>query len=77
VEDEGNGVPAELVTRIFERSFSGRPEGTGLGLSLARTMAAADGGRIVLARRKPPVFAVFLPRNPPDDPAMPSRVGPA
>src|ERR1700685_1555846 len=64
VEDEGDGVPAELVSRIFERSVSGRPEGTGLGLALARTMATADGGRIVLARRKPPVFAVFLPRNP-------------
>src|SRR5215472_13968742 len=77
VEDEGNGVPAELVTRIFERSFSGRPEGTGLGLSLARTMAAADGGRIVLARRRPPVFAVFLPRIPPGSRAKASRVGPA
>ena len=39
VEDEGDGVPAELVSRIFERSVSGRPEGTGLGLALARTMA--------------------------------------
>jgi signal transduction histidine kinase len=77
VEDEGDGVPAELVSRIFERSVSGRPEGTGLGLALARTMAAADSGRIVLARRKPPVFAVFLPRNPPDDRAMPPRSGPA
>src|ERR1700761_4057030 len=45
VEDQGNGVPPELVSRIFERSVSTRPEGTGLGLSLARTMAAADGGR--------------------------------
>jgi signal transduction histidine kinase len=77
VEDEGDGVPAELVSRIFERSVSGRPEGTGLGLALARTMAAADGGRIVLARRKPPVFAVFLPRNPPDDRVTTSRTGPA
>jgi len=77
VEDEGRGVPAELVSRIFERSVSGRPEGTGLGLSLARTMAAADGGRIVLARRKPPVFAVFLPRNPPGDQPGASRSGPA
>ena len=78
VEDEGEGVPAELVSRIFERSVSGRPEGTGLGLALARTMAAADGGRIVLARRRPPVFAVFLPTNPPGDRdrAKP-RVGPA
>jgi signal transduction histidine kinase len=77
VEDEGDGVPAELVSRIFERSVSGRPEGTGLGLALARTMATADGGRIVLARRKPPVFAVFLPRNPPGSQAKSSRSGPA
>jgi signal transduction histidine kinase len=77
VEDEGDGVPAELVSRIFERSVSGRPEGTGLGLALARTMATADGGRIVLARRKPPVFAVFLPRNPPGSHAKSSRSGPA
>ncbi len=78
VADEGDGVPAELVSRIFERAVSGRPEGTGLGLALARTMAAADGGRIVLARRKPPVFAVFLPRNPPTGQAKPSRrAGPA
>ena len=77
VEDEGRGVPAELVSRIFERSVSGRPEATGLGLSLARTMAAADGGRIVLARRKPPIFAVFLPKNPPGDGARASRSGPA
>jgi signal transduction histidine kinase len=80
VEDEGDGVPAELVSRIFERSVSGRPEGTGLGLALARTMAAADGGRVVLARRKPPVFAVFLPRNAPGAPggqAKSSRAGPA
>src|SRR5499427_6073904 len=60
VRDEGRGVPPELVSRIFERSVSGRPEGTGLGLALARTMAAADGGRIMLARQKPPVFAIFL-----------------
>jgi signal transduction histidine kinase len=78
VEDEGEGVPAELVSRIFERSVSGRPEGTGLGLALARTMAAADGGRIVLARRRPPVFAVFLPTTPPGDrDRAKTRVGPA
>jgi signal transduction histidine kinase len=78
VEDEGEGVPAELVSRIFERSVSGRPEGTGLGLALARTMAAADGGRIVLARRRPPVFAVFLPTNSPGDrDRAKTRAGPA
>ena len=45
VRDEGKGIPANLVSRIFERSVSGRPEGTGLGLALARTLTAAGGGR--------------------------------
>ncbi len=63
VRDEGRGVPAELVPRIFERSVSGRPGGTGLGLSLARSVAAADGGQVVLVRPRPAVFAVFLPHG--------------
>ncbi len=76
VQDEGKGVPAELISRIFERSVSGRPEGTGLGLALARTMAAADGGRVVLVKAKPATFAVFLPRNAPRTIIPPVR-GPA
>jgi signal transduction histidine kinase len=63
VRDEGRGVPADLVPRIFERSVSGKPGGTGLGLALARSIAAADGGNVVLVRPKPAVFAVFLPRK--------------
>ena len=61
VRDEGQGVPADLVPRIFERNVSGRPQGTGLGLALARAVAEGDGGRVVLVRPKPAVFAVFLP----------------
>jgi signal transduction histidine kinase len=76
VRDEGKGVPPELVSRIFERSVSGRPEGTGLGLALARTMAAADGGRVVLVKAKPATFAVFLPRHPLRPGSQPVR-GPA
>jgi len=76
VQDEGKGVPPDLVSRIFERSVSGRPEGTGLGLALARTMAAADGGRVVLVKAKPATFAVFLPRHPLRTAAQPVR-GPA
>ncbi len=63
VRDEGKGVPPELVPRIFERSVSGKPGGTGLGLALARSIAAADGGNVVLVRPRPAVFAVFLPRK--------------
>ena len=76
VRDEGKGVPADLVSRIFERSVSGRPEGTGLGLALARTMAAADGGRVVLVKANPATFGVFLPRDPLRPGTQPVR-GPA
>jgi signal transduction histidine kinase len=77
VRDEGKGVPPELVPRIFERSVSGTPGGTGLGLSLARTMAAADGGQVVLVRPRPAVFAVFFPHAAPGSPDTPVVSGPA
>jgi signal transduction histidine kinase len=77
VRDEGKGVPAELVPRIFERSVSGSPNGTGLGLSLARTVAAADGGQVVLVRPRPAVFALFLPHAVPGALDKPAVAGPA
>lgn len=59
VADEGPGVPDDLAPKIFDRNVtSGR--GTGLGLALARDLAAADGGRLSLAQRRPPVFALVL-----------------
>jgi signal transduction histidine kinase len=63
VRDEGKGVPLELAPRIFERDVSGTPGGTGLGLALARSIATSDGGKVVLVRPRPAVFAVFLPRG--------------
>jgi signal transduction histidine kinase len=77
VRDEGKGVPPELVPRIFERSVSGAPGGTGLGLSLARTVAAADGGQVVLVRPRPAVFALFLPHGVGDGTDEPVVSGPA
>jgi signal transduction histidine kinase len=59
VSDEGPGVPPELGARVFERSVSGRSS-TGLGLTVARELAEADGGRLELLQQRPPVFAVFL-----------------
>jgi signal transduction histidine kinase len=76
VRDEGSGVPPELAPRIFERSVSGSPNGTGLGLALARTIAAADGGQVVLVRPRPAVFALFLPHATADT-ELPAVVGPA
>ena len=59
VSDEGPGVPAELGPRVFDRSVSGRAS-TGLGLTVARELAEADGGRLELLQQRPAVFALFL-----------------
>lgn len=59
VTDEGPGIDDEIAPKIFERNVSGGG-GTGLGLTLARALAAADGGRLELVRRCPAAFAVFL-----------------
>lgn len=68
VADEGPGISDELAPRIFERHVTSGG-GTGLGLGLARDLLAADGGRIDLAQRRPPVFAIFLS-------AVPERLDP-
>lgn len=48
VSDDGVGIPKELQERVFEPLFSTRPEGTGLGLTVARRVATAHGGDLAL-----------------------------
>jgi len=76
VRDEGRGVPPDLVHRIFERSVSGAG-GTGLGLALAKSVAAADGGQLVLVRPRPATFAVIFPQPVHDELDEPAVAGPA
>ncbi len=44
VDDDGPGVPEALQARLFEPFATGRADGTGLGLALAREVALAHGG---------------------------------
>jgi signal transduction histidine kinase len=62
VSDEGEGVPAGLEQRVFERNVSGA-QSSGLGLALARTLVMADGGRLEMLSARPAVFAMFLPAH--------------
>ncbi|AVS86948.1 sensor histidine kinase [Paracidovorax avenae] len=44
VEDDGPGVPEALRAQLFEPFATGRTDGNGLGLALAREVALAHGG---------------------------------
>jgi len=48
VTDDGVGIPEDLQRRVFDPLFSTRQEGTGLGLTIARRIAQAHGGEVVL-----------------------------
>ena len=63
VTDNGPGVPAALRQRIFEPFFTSRPEGTGLGLAVVRSVAEAHGGEIRLetAEGRGASFVLRLP----------------
>jgi signal transduction histidine kinase len=46
VRDCGTGIPHPLIKRLFEPFVTTKPDGLGLGLSIARSIVAAHGGRI-------------------------------
>jgi signal transduction histidine kinase len=48
VTDDGPGVPADIAATLFDPLVTKREGGTGLGLALARRVAAAHGGSVAL-----------------------------
>jgi PAS domain S-box-containing protein len=46
VSDSGIGLPVEESDRIFQAFFTTKPEGTGMGLSISRTIVESHGGRL-------------------------------
>lgn len=62
VVDDGSGVPPHLHETLFQPLVSGHPDGTGLGLSLARETAREHGGDLHHAQTdEGTVFTLHLP----------------
>jgi two-component system, NtrC family, sensor kinase len=67
VEDDGPGIPPELRDRILDPFFSTKPEGegTGLGLSVTRTIVDAHGGELGFEfPARGTVATIWLPEAP-------------
>ncbi len=72
VHDEGVGIPAEDVPRIFERFYrgsnvAGAIEGTGLGLTGSRHIVEQHGGHLLVESKQGDgsVFTLLLPARAP------------
>jgi signal transduction histidine kinase len=67
IADNGPGVPQRVQARLFlPFSGSGRPDGAGLGLAIARELAQAHGGDVTLTETGPmgSTFELRLPGAP-------------
>ena len=61
VEDSGSGVPADIISKIFEPLFTTKKKGTGLGLASCLSIIEQHGGSISV-KNKPSVFTIKLPK---------------
>jgi signal transduction histidine kinase len=69
ISDTGVGLPAKGADRIFETFFTTKADGTGMGLSICRSIVQAHGGRLWAEPNTPngAIFRFVLPMV--DEPA--------
>ncbi len=63
VEDNGPGIHTELLEKIFEPFYTTRSQGTGLGLSVVKTVAQAHQGSVDVENKISggAIFSIYLP----------------
>ena len=64
ISDEGPGIPAEILDKIFEPFFSTNQDGTGLGLAITKQIVNVHNGQInVNSVPGGTVFRITLPNE--------------
>jgi signal transduction histidine kinase/DNA-binding response OmpR family regulator len=68
IEDTGHGMSEETLSRIFDLFFTTKPQGTGLGMALARSVIDLHGGELLVhsALGKGTRITIRLPLEPPE-----------
>ncbi|QAY78720.1 PAS domain-containing sensor histidine kinase [Sphingosinicella sp. BN140058] len=61
VQDNGPGIPPDATRNIFRPFHTSKPDGSGIGLSLARQVATAHGGGLTLEPGVATIFRLWLP----------------
>jgi len=62
IRDTGPGIGEEDLAQLYQPFFSSKLEGLGMGFRISRTLAAANGGRIIAELHAPgAIFRVLLP----------------
>jgi len=63
IKDTGNGIPAEILSYIFNPFYTTKASGTGLGLAITHKIIQEHNGRIEVESEvdKGTVFRVFMP----------------
>jgi signal transduction histidine kinase len=63
IRDTGQGIPSDQVKRIFDRSFTTKTRGAGIGLSIVREIVDNHGGRIQVDSQigAGTTFTLYLP----------------
>jgi two-component system, cell cycle sensor histidine kinase and response regulator CckA len=81
VEDNGSGIPPDVLEKIFEPFFTTKEvgKGTGLGLSMAFGIIKQSGGSIFAESEvgRGTIFRIFLPRYIPEEKETPQKEGDA
>ena len=60
VSDTGVGLPAQQKDQIFNAFFTTKVQGTGMGLSISRTIVESHGGRLWAAHNSPRGASFYL-----------------